>query len=278
MIRRTMAVAAVGAARPERAEYARAARLLRVYALVLDTILVAVLSLVVNSVYGVTQVTGGSVMAGATGFASYTSSTTVAWPWLALLALVYFTVFEGMFGATPGKYFARLRVVRLDGGALELRDVVIRNLLRLIDGLPVLYLLGGASVLVTDGAQRLGDLAAGTTVVYRHRALEPGATRSSRPAVRGALYWVLIAIVLSSLAFQYFGRPPLEIAGMFNTGRLIPGATSYSLGTAQWGLGIVTYPFTTAGPMTSEDCRGTVSLRWTLLFWSESQSDASCLS
>ena len=54
---------------------------------------------------------------------------------------------------------------------LALRAVIVRNLLKPIDWLPILYLLGGASVLLTTNSQRLGDLAAGTTVVYRHRAL-----------------------------------------------------------------------------------------------------------
>jgi len=64
-------------------------------------------------------------------------------------------------------------VVRLDGRPLGLRDVVIRNVVRLIDGLPILYLLGGVFVLATRGSQRLG---AGRDMQWSTRArLEPGA-------------------------------------------------------------------------------------------------------
>ena len=42
---------------------------------------------------------------------------------------------------------------------------LIRNVLRLVDWLPFLYLVGGILVLVSERRQRLGDLVAGTVVV-----------------------------------------------------------------------------------------------------------------
>ena len=259
MISDAMAVASAQILRSERAEEARTARFARAGALVADTLVLGLVTLVVNGVYGVTQVTSGSFVT--SGLSTYTSSTTVAWPWLTLLGIVYFTLFEGMFGATPGKAWARLRVVRVDGSPLDLRAIVVRNLLKPIDYLPILYLLGGVSLLLTANSQRLGDLAAGTTVVYRHRALEPGATRSAAPAARGALAAGLLVAVLFTLAFDYFGRPPLMVEGLFNEHRLMqPDVTSYQLGGAQWSAGRVSYPFTI--DRRTETCTGTLDLHW----------------
>ena len=52
----------------------------------------------------------------------------------------------------------------------------MRNVLRLIDILPFVYLVGCVSILVTSRNQRLGDLAAGTLVV-RERKPSPTPVR-----------------------------------------------------------------------------------------------------
>jgi uncharacterized RDD family membrane protein YckC len=268
MIRATMAVTAAGSLSPARAEYARDARIARALALIVDTLVFSVIAIVVNNVYGVTHVTGGSPFASVSGFATFTTSTDIGPVWSILLGLAYFTVPEALFGATPGKFAARLRVVRVDGRPLDLRSVVIRNLLKPIDYLPFFYLLGGAVVLLTASSQRLGDLAAGTTVVYRHRALEPGATRSATPSARRVLYALLALALLLTMAFDYFGRPPLVIQGMYNTHQfLMRDVSSYSLGQPRWGFGEVTYPITVA---TRQDmpvnggktCQGSIQLEW----------------
>ena len=221
-------------------------------------LLLGVLTLLVNSVYGVTQVTSGS-FAICVGCSTY--MTTVAWPWLTLFGILYFSLFEATFGATPGKVLAGLRVVTVDGRPLDLRAVVIRNLLKPIDYLPILYLLGGAAVMLTANSQRLGDIAARTTVVHRHRALEAGATRSAAPAARRALAAGLLVAVLITIAFDYFGRPPLVVEGLFNEHRLMqPDVTSYQLGGAQWSAGRVSYPFTIY--RRTEACTGTLTMSW----------------
>lgn len=77
---------------------------------------------------------------------------------------VYFELFHG--GATPGKKALGLYVLRDNGAPLEWRGALLRNLLRAVDFLPVLYGLGLVSMALTHRFQRLGDLAAGTLVVY----------------------------------------------------------------------------------------------------------------
>jgi uncharacterized RDD family membrane protein YckC len=76
-------------------------------------------------------------------------------------------------GQTLGKRLLGLRVIDADGGRLRLEQVVLRNLLRAMDSLPLLYLVGGLSVIFSLRAQRLGDMVARTTVVRLGNASAP---------------------------------------------------------------------------------------------------------
>jgi uncharacterized RDD family membrane protein YckC len=69
-------------------------------------------------------------------------------------------------GQTLGKHLLHLRVVDERGLRLNFAQVMLRNLLRAIDSLPLAYLVGGIAALVNPRGQRLGDLAAGTIVVW----------------------------------------------------------------------------------------------------------------
>ncbi len=84
-------------------------------------------------------------------------------------------------GQTPGKRMFDLKVVRDDGAAVDWTASTLRNFLRFADFLPMGYFFGLLSVLATDEAKRLGDLAAGTVVIHvektdaEHRGLDlPG--------------------------------------------------------------------------------------------------------
>ncbi len=77
-------------------------------------------------------------------------------------------------GRTVGKRMMRLRVIDERGLSLGLKQVVIRNLFRLLDMLPsMFYLLGGISCLLTKRCQRLGDIAAGTLVIRETETAPP---------------------------------------------------------------------------------------------------------
>lgn len=82
-------------------------------------------------------------------------------------------------GATPGKKAVGLKVLNEDGTPVGWGPAIIRNLLRQIDFLPALYSAGLISMLCNRRFQRLGDLAAGTVVVYQHRS---GASLADLPA------------------------------------------------------------------------------------------------
>lgn len=73
-------------------------------------------------------------------------------------------------GATPGKRAMGICVVHDDGTPVGWPASVIRNLLRYVDFLPFLYGFGLVSMLLRPDFKRLGDLAAGTCVVYRDEA------------------------------------------------------------------------------------------------------------
>src|SRR6476661_2151885 len=88
-----------------------------------------------------------------------------------LLLLGYDVLFEVLGGGrTIGKRAAGLRVVLDTGAPIGLRASLIRNLLRLVEGLALMYVPAMISVLATRSNQRLGDLAAGTLVVRDLRA------------------------------------------------------------------------------------------------------------
>ena len=87
-----------------------------------------------------------------------------------LFTVVYHVAFEVLAkGRTPGKRWAGLRVVLDGGGPVDLRASLVRNLIRLIEGIALFYVPAIISVMATRRNQRLGDLAAGTLVIR-----EPG--------------------------------------------------------------------------------------------------------
>jgi RDD family len=81
------------------------------------------------------------------------------------LVLVYYFALEAAIGQTVGKLLLGLRVVRTDGTRPSLVAVAVRSLVRVVDWLPFLYLVGFIAMLATGKRrQRLGDLAARTSV------------------------------------------------------------------------------------------------------------------
>ena len=100
---------------------------------------------------------------------------------IALVIIFYFLVIFGydvLFevlasGRTPGKRALGLRVVRLGGYPVGFIASAIRNILRLVDFLPVLYTAGTVSMIATSRNQRLGDLAAGTLVIRERFGVVP---------------------------------------------------------------------------------------------------------
>jgi uncharacterized RDD family membrane protein YckC len=132
-------------------------------------------------------VAGGFVLGLVTGllagedaeFGPGLQAVTVAW------ALYYYFALESGAGQTLGKKVMKLRVVRADGGPVGIREVAVRTVLRVVDGL-FLYLVGLVVMLATgQRRQRLGDLAAGTVVADASATSAPqaAAATATAPAV-----------------------------------------------------------------------------------------------
>src|SRR2546430_16701725 len=88
----------------------------RVLALIADTAVISLLDAILNGTFGITRVTSGvATTVGSGGFTSFTTQTTVDWPWLALLGGTYYALLEGLFGAAFGKRLAGPRLTHLHG-------------------------------------------------------------------------------------------------------------------------------------------------------------------
>jgi uncharacterized RDD family membrane protein YckC len=70
-----------------------------------------------------------------------------------------------MHGRTPGKRIAGVRIVTRNGDVPSAGALLVRNLFRLIDSAPAVYLIGLIVVMFTSQHVRIGDLAAGTLLV-----------------------------------------------------------------------------------------------------------------
>ncbi|WP_424494289.1 RDD family protein [Salinimicrobium sp. GXAS 041] len=91
--------------------------------------------------------------------------------WVFILAVglpifLYFLVWETLWnGQTPGKAVLKLRVVKLDGAKPAFSNFLVRWLLRVIDITLTSGSVAVVTILFNGKGQRLGDLAAGTTVI-----------------------------------------------------------------------------------------------------------------
>jgi uncharacterized RDD family membrane protein YckC len=85
----------------------------------------------------------------------------------AAIYFLYHPVWEvATRGLTPGKRMAGLQTVSRNGGAPGVGSLLTRNVFRLVDSFPIAYALGLLTTMVTRNHVRIGDLAAGTLLVY----------------------------------------------------------------------------------------------------------------
>jgi uncharacterized RDD family membrane protein YckC len=109
-----------------------------------------------------------------TMFDEDTANSTAAWVVFlpAVIAyLFYHPVLETvMHGSTPGKRIAGVRIMTLEGFTPGIGSILIRNIFRLIDGLPGVYTVGLLFAIFTKNHVRIGDMAAGTVLVYEKRS------------------------------------------------------------------------------------------------------------
>jgi uncharacterized RDD family membrane protein YckC len=163
-----------------------------------------------------------------------------------LLEWLYPVVFElTRSGATPGKRAFHIKVVMSDGLPVTPAAALTRNLLRVADFLPFAYGFAIVSMLARSDTRRLGDLAAGTLVVYE---TVPVARPSLEgvpplaPALPLAAQDQAAVIALAVRAPTLTASRLDELAALASpvsgdNGRRGPEVTKRVLGVAQWLLG-----------------------------------------
>ena len=86
-----------------------------------------------------------------------------------LFNVLLFCLWILFHGRSLGKLTLHLRVVRLDGRKLSFWNCLLRWILRLVDISASMGILAMLSIIISSKMQRLGDLAAGTTVIHEKR-------------------------------------------------------------------------------------------------------------
>lgn len=99
-----------------------------------------------------------------------------------LLYFLYHPVLEiAMKGRTPGKRAAGIRIVTVEGQTPDVSALLIRNVFRLIDSLPLFYVVGLVCVLLSPRQVRIGDMAAGTLLAYEKKLASNAFERFAAP-------------------------------------------------------------------------------------------------
>jgi uncharacterized RDD family membrane protein YckC len=98
------------------------------------------------------------------GMSQYVAAALIAV--VVLVQLAYFVVCECTMGRTIGGRLVGLRVVQDNGRPVTVLSSLIRNFFRLIDMLPVMYVVGATVCFLHPRDKRIGDMVAGTVVIY----------------------------------------------------------------------------------------------------------------
>lgn len=95
------------------------------------------------------------------------------WLIISLPFFLYFLLWETFWdGKSPGKAAMKIKIAKLDGSRPTFSNYLIRWLLRLLD---ISFAFGGiavVSILLGGKGQRLGDMAAGTTVISERQKVQ----------------------------------------------------------------------------------------------------------
>lgn len=149
-----------------------ASPLLRMFALIVDTFCVMAAWSVLSILFSLLQIVSADFAQGLAilGYFVFSQGARIAmeWRWR---------------GQTIGKKLLQLRVVDERGLPLTFSQVALRNLLRFVDALPAAYAVGGVAALLNRHGQRLGDLTAGTIVIW-----EPAEPAPDLAALRSEKY------------------------------------------------------------------------------------------
>ncbi len=168
--------------------------------------------------------------------------------WYMLVALpastiyfLYHIVLEvALRGRTPGKRMAGVRVLGADGRTASVGALLLRNVFRLVDAMPFAYVVGLAFVFGTRRHVRVGDLAAGTVLVYdridSHAAAAPTASDTLEAALAPLTEYRALAreVAIARRTRSLSARAPLE--ARYGELHAMVEANSLHLGYGLWSL------------------------------------------
>lgn len=148
----------------------------RIKALLIDLAVILVCGVIAAILFGERQTyysdttvrnSAGQVVNSGEGVTHTANLTGIPFAVFCVLAFAYFVVMEKIAGMTIGKRLAKIKVVNGKGKSISWGQSLIRNSLRVVDGLPYVipYLFGLLWMLSTKKRQRLGDNVAKTFVV-----------------------------------------------------------------------------------------------------------------
>ena len=85
---------------------------------------------------------------------------------ITIIYILYYTYFEGKHGQTVGKKLSRIKVIDKETkNQIGYKNAFIRTVARLIDSLPIAYILGIIVIRYTEKNQRIGDIISKAIVI-----------------------------------------------------------------------------------------------------------------
>jgi uncharacterized RDD family membrane protein YckC len=268
---------------------------MRIGAGCIDVVVLSSLQIWISSVFGIIDPLGNHYLSDGNGLSIFLPGLpTIGSLWLYLIAFLYFFLQEALCGMTVGKFLFRLHVISVRRTHLTIIAVLVRNLIRFIDCLPVFYLIGLISSSLSPTFQRLGDRLAHTMVIPV-RVTPSLAYASSTVFRRGACLCIGMLIFMAfCLNYMYYSRPPQVLTGWTNINNsyqyhttLLPPCGKVeqqfgdyvlerpihmlSISPPQWHSGLVSYAIQYH---TTISCRGLITLHWDGFFsggWSVAQ-------
>lgn len=156
-----------------------------------------------------------------------------------LLEWFYPVVFEIRSGQTPGKKAMGIHVVNDNGTPVNWSASILRNLLRSVDFLPLLYGVGLVSMLINREFRRLGDLVAGTLVTYKEKTEQRSELPPAAPVAPPQGLDIdeqLLLLLYAERSHTFSGERRVELANLLSelTGQQGEAAVQTLWGNAHW--------------------------------------------
>ncbi len=137
----------------------------RVFAILVDSILIGILFSVLTHFFGTTTHVGST----STNLATQSTLSGIPSMVFSVVTILYFIIMEWQVGGTLGKMILGIKVTDLNGNKISFGSAFLRNLLRIVDAFPYVipYLTGLIVVLTSSQKQRVGDKVAKTLVIRK---------------------------------------------------------------------------------------------------------------